>query len=299
MKLKWRRRPIVAAAPLVMLLTAARLPVYVPPQLAMSDSQATKIGEHFTAKPGDTLLIAKVYDVDRVTLNGSYHASIDRFSQDFTAGTKLTSVVVPEKAQQLTGLKSRTYYCGDDLRARSKFAESMVGDMFSKWESVVRFCFADEDKDNTLDHMIIAGAKDKAQLRAVAIDPIPYQRDRIVPDDRKSEIHLVFAKLDPVSGVAKLELQLWRDGKREQFDYLATERMAGAIFMPKNQYPVFKANPKKLAYPLHFDDVMGASVGITSVDAAKQQAEFVINRPIGPALFKPVSIRYTYIFIYI
>lgn len=287
------------ALPLILCLTGARLSVSTPPQLAVGDTEKVSFGASFIAKPGAVLLTAKVFDLDRIKVDAAFHAKVDRFEHQIDQGTELTSIMVPDKAKALTGLSSATYYCGEDLRVRSKFAELMVGDMFSKWESIVRFCFADEDKDGRLEHMIIAGAKDKERLKAVSIEPLPYTRTPVVADHESSEIRLIFRELEAATGELHLELQLWRNGQRQILDYFMCGIMRDKTFLPPSQlYPRLKNDPRKLAYPMHFPNIMGASIGVRSVDAAKQEAEFVINRPIGPALFKPVSIQYQYIFIY-
>jgi hypothetical protein len=286
--------------PIFFALTAARLAVSAPPQLAMSEPGSVELHNPFTAKPGDILLRAKVYDVDRVKIDKPFHASLAKFEQQIDEGTELSTVIVPEKARALTGVESNVYYCGEDLRTRSKFADAMIGDWFSKWESIVRFCFADVDSDNKLDHMVLAGAKDKAFQTAVAIDPIAYTRTEIAPDHDASEIRIVFKQLEPKTGELHLELQLWRNGSRQLFDYLLYGQRSGSKFLsPINLYPRYKSDPKKLPYPVHFTDIMGSTIGITSVNVEKAEAEFTISRPIGPALFKPVSIQYQYIFIYI
>ena len=288
------------ALPLVLALSAARLSVTIPPQMAKTDAGSVELGKPFVAKPGSVLLTAKVFDLERITLSKAYHASVDRFSQDLPVGTRLSSVWVPADAEKITGSKSKIYYCGQDLAARSEFADLMIGDLFSKWESIVRFCFVDEDNDGALDHMIIAGAKNKALQKAQSVAPIPYQREVLTADENDSQVRIVFSKLDSVTGIAKLEPQLWRNGKRYQFDYLLSERITTAISGgPGQLYPQFKTNPAKLPYPMRFTDVMGADIGIRSINKATQEAEFVINRAVPPSLFKPVIVKVNYVYIYI
>src|SRR5688572_7902993 len=60
--------------------------------------------------------------------------AIAKFSQEIAAGTRLDPVLVPPRTSKLTGAKGR-FYCGENQRTRSKFAEAMIGDMFSKYES--------------------------------------------------------------------------------------------------------------------------------------------------------------------
>jgi len=291
---------ILLLPPIFVALTAARLTVSAPPQLAISEPGGVELGKPFTAKPGDILLKAKVFDVDRVKIDKSFNVNLAKFEQKFDAGTELSTVLVPEKARSLTGLNSNVYYCGDDLRTRSKFAEAMIGNLFSKWEPIVRFCFVDVDSDGKLDHMVLAGAKDKAFQSSVAIDPVAYTRTEIAPDHDASEIRIVFKQLEPKTGELHLELQLWRKGSRHLFDYLLCGQMSSGKFLPPiNIYARYKNDPKKLTYPMHFTDIMGSTIGIRSVNLEKIEAEFSISRPIGPALFKPVSIQYQYIFIYI
>lgn len=286
--------------PIFLALTAARLGVSAPPQLAMSETGSVELDKPFTAKPGDILMKAKVFDLERVKIDKPFHVSLAKFEQQIDAGTELATVIVPERARTLTGVDSNVYYCGEDLRTRSKFADVMIGDWFSKWESIVRFCFVDVDSDGKLDHMVLAGAKDKAFQTAVAIDPVAYTRIEIAPDHDASEIRIVFKQLEPKTGEIHLELQLWRNGSRQLFDYLLYGQRSGGNFLsPINLYPKYKTDPKNLAYPMHFTDIMGATIGIRSINAEKSEAEFKISRPIGPALFKPVSIQYQYIFIYI
>lgn len=290
----------LVALPLLLSLTAARFAVTIPPQLAISSSPEVKIGEPFTAKVGDVLLRARVLDMERAKLTAPFHAQIDRFDQQFDADTELDTVLVPEKARENTGLNSNRYFCGSDLRTRSQFAEAMIGNMFSKWEAIVRFCFADVDEDGKLDHMVLAGAKDKEFQKAVEIAPIAYDRVRLAPDRMNSEIRLVFQKLETRTGELHMELQLWRNGERQQLDYFMNGSMRKGYFQPPEQlYARIKADPQKTPYPVQFVDLLGAFVVIDSIDTEKGEARFIVKHAIGPALFKPVSIQIQYIYIYI
>lgn len=288
------------ALPLLFSLTAARLTVSAPPQLAVTDPSSTPPAQPVTAKVGDTLLTAKVYDLERVKLTAPMHITFDKFAEDYAAGTRLTPVMVPSRAKENTGLDASVYYCGSDLRSRSKFTEWMIGDWFSKWEPIVRFCFTDTDHDQKIDHMVLAGTKDKLLQKAVAIDPVPYTLDKIVPDDEASEVRLIFRKLEPATGELHMELQLYRKGERQLFTYLLSGNYREEEFLPPSElYPQFKFNPKKTPYPATLDNILGATVEVKSIDTANGTATFEFRRPIGPALFKPINAETQFIYVYI
>lgn len=290
---------MVLALPLLLSLTAARLTVSIPPQLVVADPSSAPQGQSVTAKVGDTLLTAKVYDLERVKLTQPLHVAFDKFTEDFEIGTQLTTVMVPSRAKENTGLDASVYYCGSDLRTRSKFAESMIGDWFSKWEPIVRFCFTDTDHDQKIDHMVLAGAKDKLLQKAVAIDPVAFMLEKVVPDEEASEVRLVFRKLETLTGELHMELQLYRKGERQLFTYLLSGNYREGKFLPPSElYPQFKFNPKKVPYPAKFDNILGATVEVKSVDTANGTAAFELRRPIGPALFKPINVETQMIFIY-
>jgi hypothetical protein len=287
----------LTAFPLILFLTAARTAITPLPQTVW-DNNNVNLGEHFTAKVGDILLKAPVFDTETIQIDAPAQITIAEFSQNFKPGESLTPVLISEKTETLIGQKGR-YYCGENLRTRSKFAAAMIGDWGSKFETIVRFCFVDSDNDAKLDHVFLAGAKTAEFQRAVAIAPIPFTRKTFEPDKASSEIQLKFAKLDAISGKIQLEVELIRDGKEEDFDYILMPDMAvdenSLIQLDK----ILKTNPKKLPYPMHFKNILGANIGITSVNSQSGEVEFVINHKFGPILFKPVSIQYQTIYVYV
>ncbi|MGV3771029.1 MAG: hypothetical protein ACO1NM_13455 [Sphingobium phenoxybenzoativorans] len=290
----WRS---LIAIPCIFLLTAARTAITPLPQTLMDENSA-KIGEHFTAKVGDILLRAPVFDTETMQIEAPAQITIAEFSQNFSPGESLTPVLVPEKTETLVGQKGR-YYCGEDLRTRSKFAAAMIGDLGSKFEAIVRFCFIDNDNDAKLDHVFLAGAKTPEFQRAITITPIPFTRKTFTPDKASSEIRLKFAKLDAVTGKVQLEVELIRDGKEERFDYMLMSNLAIGGSSIIQQDRILKTNPKKLPYPMHFKNILGANVGITEIDTKSGEAKFVINHKFGPILFKPVTIEYQTIYVYV
>ncbi|MBO9498932.1 MAG: hypothetical protein J7496_13710 [Novosphingobium sp.] len=295
MPIETRGLRVAAALPMVLLLCAARTSVTPLPQTVAPDSAAPKLRTMRTVHAGDVVMRGLVYDTEVVTLEAPLSLSIAKFSQDIEAGTKLDPVLVPKKTTKLTGTDGRIY-CGEDQRTRSKFMDAMLGDWFSKYESVVRFCFVDTDGDRKLDHAFLAGAKDKADQGAIEIPPTPYASRMLQPDPEGAALELRVSKLLERPEGDKLELKLFlsESGKEVPFDYLMTVEGGKA----RETRPRFVTDPKKVPYPAYFNDVMGGEVEVSRVDAKAGEADVAVLRPFRLQLFKPVSIRYTYVFIY-
>ncbi|KPL68787.1 hypothetical protein SZ64_12200 [Erythrobacter sp. SG61-1L] len=290
-----RKARIVAALPLLMLLTAARASVTQLPETIIPADSGIALNTPTIVREGDVVLRAKVYDTEVVTLDVPVSVSIAKFSQDIDAGTRLDPVLVPEKTTRLTGADGRIY-CGEDQRTRSKFMAAMLGDWFSKYEAVVRFCFVDTDDDKKLDHVFLAGAKDKEDLASVEIPPTPYTLRMFQKDDDAGVLELRVDKIKPGKDGDKIRFKLFmtKNGAAYPFDYIVTVTDGKR----EQTYPQFESNPRKVPYPAYFNDILGASVGITRVDAAEGEAEINVYRRFKTQLFKPVSITITYVYIY-
>ena len=284
---------VATALPLLVLLSAARTSVTPLPETLMGAPTERPIGESFVARKGDVVLRAKVFDTEVVTIDAPVSVAIAKFSQDIAPGTRLDPVLVPAKTSKLTGANGR-FYCGENQRTRSKFAEAMIGDMFSKYESVVRFCFVDSDDDAKLDHVFLAGAKDKAEQAAVAIAPVAYTTRMFQPDDEAGELEVRVHKFYPQSNKVQFKLFMKKNGEQRPFDYILTIP-AGK---PKQTYPWFDTNPKKHPYPSYFNDLLGAGLGVMKADALKEEVEVKVHRNFPMQLFKPIQIQVQYVYIY-
>ena len=293
--MKRRGGAVLLAAPFLMLLTAAKTSMVPLPETVIDAADGLGLNTSFRAHVGDVLMRGRVLITDRVAIRKPLTVTIARFSDDLAAGDKLTTIVADDKTRRLLGTNGRIY-CGEDQRSRSKFGELMIGNWFSKFEPVVRFCFVDDDSDGVLDHMFLGGAKDKEYLGLRPIDPTPIVHEQLVRTDDAAEVRLVFKRLDADSGKLELELQLWRGGQRVLFDYLLSSDLRSPA---ETEWPLLKHNPKKMPYPVRFRNVLRGDIGINSVDPASQTAEFVISRPFGPVLFKPVVIQTQTIYVYV
>lgn len=278
-----------------LLLTAGRLEVFPLPDSIVPIDQAVPVGQEFTAKPGDVILRGRVVRTQRVTTSEPVSVSIAKFADTLPTGTDLTPIVLP--AQNDGPLSAGLYYCGGDQRARSEFMEALIGDLGSKFESTVRFCFVDADEDGKLEKVFLGGAKDAAYQTPQAITPVPYNSSFLVPRGDGDEIRLVYKKLSRKSRRITLELQLVRDGKEEYFDYILSAGAKGG--KPEPVYKNMRTNPKKIDYPVFFNDVMGAEIAVRSVDAGSGEAKFAINRNFVLGLFRPVAIQYQPIYVYV
>jgi hypothetical protein len=290
-----RRVRALALVPVLFVLVAARTSVAPLPETMVGSKTDFPIGEVVTVKPGDVVLRAKVYDTEVVTLSEPISVGIAKFSQEISAGTQLDPVLVSEKSEQLTGSGGRIY-CGEDQRTRSKFGEAMIGDWFSKYEAVVRFCFIDSNNDKKLDKVFLAGAKDKADQTAVNITPVAFDRRLFQPDDEAGvlelRVHRLIAKKSEPDKI-DFKLHLLKNGVEQPFDLIRT--VEGGVV--QSTYPTIRTNPKKVPYPSYFNDVLGAGLGVMAVDADKGEAQIKVNRNFGLKLFKPISITYNYVYI--
>lgn len=295
------RNPIVARRaarallllPAAILLVAARTTVTPLPETIIGTSTDHAIGETFVARPGDVILRAKVFDTEVVTLDAPVSVSIAKFAQDIEPGTQLEPVLASKTTRNLTGSSGR-YYCGENLRSRSKFAEAMIGDWFSKFAAEVRFCFVDTDNDKKLDHVFLAGAKDKEFQGAWEIEPTAYSSKFIQPDDEAGELVLKLHKFKESSNKVQFIFELTRNGEVRSFDYIATVKK-GVL---KRTYPRIETNPKKVDYPMVFPDLLGARVLVQDIDPAAGTATVAVQRGIPAQLFKPVVVQVQYIYIY-
>lgn len=287
---------VLAGVP--MLATAApagggNMAVYPLPDTAWPDFGAS-IGKPFTLKPGEELMRASVKRSTVLTLAAPVKVSIDKFTDDIAAGEELTPVVAPQATQDRVGGKG-IYYCGRDQRGRSALASALIGGIGSKFMPIVRFCFIDSDKDDKLDQVFLAGAKDKALQKAIPIDPVPYKVEHLVPRDAGQYLRLRYRKFTPESNKVQLELEVYEDGKKRSYDYVLYNSLSGPL---DRMTPYLETNPKKVPYPAFFTNVMGAVVRVDGVDA-QGNATFAILRNFRPTMFRPVSIQVQYIYIYI
>jgi hypothetical protein len=291
-----RRIKALAMVPVFILLVAARTSVAPLPETMIGTKTDLPMNQIVTVKPGDVVLRAKVYDTEVVTLSEPVSVAIAKFSQEIPAGTRLDPVLVSEKTTKLTGSGGRIY-CGEDQRTRSKFGELMIGDWFSKYETVVRFCFIDSNADKKLDKVFLAGAKDKADQPAIDITPVAFERRMFQADDDAGvlelRVHRLIAKSNEPDKI-EFKLHLLKNGNEQTFDYIRTVTKG----VPDSTYPIMRTNPKKVPYPSYFNDILGGGVGVMAVDATKGEAQIKVHSNFKMQLFKPISIVYNYVYVY-
>lgn len=278
---------------LALALGAARAPVVVLPDTLVPDSSVT-IGTRVSAKPGDVVLRAKIARTEKTYLDVPVHAEIARFAADIPAGAVLTTVLANDRTRSIVGSQADIYYCGDDMKARSSFMAGLMGDMGSKFENIVRFCFVDDDKDGRFDHYFLAGAKDPLFLKEQPVGPLAYRVQHLVQENAADEIRLKYRKFDTTTSKISLELEIIRNGAALPFEYIITPTHTGR----NEQYYRMASNPAKVPYPVVFEDVLGADIIIDSVQA-DGAAQFFVQRNFAPSLFRPYSPSVQYIFIYI
>ena len=291
-----RRLRALAMVPVFTMLVAARLSVTPLPETMAATQADVPMRETVTVKQGDVVLRAKVYDTEVVTLEEPISVQIAKFSHDIEAGTKLDPVIVSEETADRLG-SGGEIYCGENQRTRSKFAEAMIGDLFSKYETIVRFCFFDSNGDQRLDRVFLAGAKAKEDQTPIDIAPTAFDRRKFQTDDEAGILELRverFIRKRKAADKIEFKLYLTKNGVEQAFDYIATVDSDGL----NKTYPTFKTNPKKVAYPSYFNDVLGAGVGVMGVDAEKGEAQIKVHRGFPMQLFKPVSIEVVYVYVY-
>jgi hypothetical protein len=240
---------------LALALGAARAPVVVLPDTLVPDRSVT-IGTKVSAKPGDVVLRAKIARTEKTYLDVPVHAEIARFAADIPAGAVLTTVLANDRTRSIVGSQADIYYCGDDMKARSSFMAGLMGDMGSKFENIVRFCFVDDDKDGRFDHYFLAGAKDPLFLKEQPVGPLPYRVEHLVQENAADEIRLKYRKFDTTTSKISLELEITRNGAALPFEYIITPTHTGR----NEQYYRMASNPAKVPYPVVFEDVLGADI---------------------------------------
>ena len=294
MKNRYHKAGLCAAA--FLFLTAGRLEVFPLPDTVVPADQTVPVGKEFSAKPGDVVLRGHVVRTKQVTTSDPVTVSIAKFTDSLPAGTELTPIVVtPQKSGPLSG--GGLYYCGKDQRARSKLMGELVGDIGSKFENTVRFCFVDSDEDGRLEKVFLGGAKDAEFQTPVAIAPVAYSERFLVPRKEEDEIRLIYKKFNPETRRITLQLELVRDGKEEYFDFILSAGRSGG--KPSEVYKDIRTNPKKIDYPVVFTDVLGSEVAIHSVDASSGEAKFAIRQNFALGLFRPVAIQHQTIYVYV
>jgi hypothetical protein len=286
-------RPILHSLALIgagSLLMAARQEAAPLPDFLVPELSAQPLRKAFDAKPGDELLRGRIVRAAVVHIAAPAKVSLDRFSQSFEGHESLTPVML--RADRKGAI--RMIFCGTDQRAISKLAGALIGDIGSKFEQTVRFCFQDEDKDGKFESFVLGGAKDPKFQTPVAIEPVPYSLAEMVPYAGESELVLRYRKFDPESRKIILELKMRVDGKDQAFDFIRT--MPNGTM--QTDYPTVKTNPNKIPYPMHFPNIAGAEIGINGVDA-NGVASMQVNRPFAASLIKPVEIRTQVIYVYV
>lgn len=290
MKLSKALFSLVAAAALM----AARAPVYPVPDAIVPDF-TTKTGQEFTARPGDVVLRARVVRTEKSYLDDPVHVELARFSDDLEKGAVLTSVVANDETKKIVGSNAEVYYCGDDIKARSNFMAVMLGDMGSKFENIVRFCFIDDDTDGRLDHYFLAGSKDPVFLKQREIEPFAFHTQTLVLENEADEVRLRYRKFEKRTTEMHFQLEITRNGEPLVFEYIITP---SHLAVKDQYYYRMVTDPQRIPYPVNFYDILGANVGIRSV-TADGDATMIINRNFDQTLIKPYSPQTNYIFIYI
>jgi hypothetical protein len=283
---------ISAAGAFFLVLAAARQEAVPLPDTLLPMPLEHALRVPFEAKPGDVVLRGRVVRTMAVKLEGTTSVSHSRFAQSFGVGDELTPVIMRAGRKGAADL----IFCGSDQRARSKFMDVMIGDMGSKFESIVRFCFVDKDEDGRFEAFILGGAKDPAFQAPVAIPAVSYSMSSLVPHD-DAEISVIYRKFSPKNQVMTFEIKYSEGGKNQDFDYIASVSLSDD--KTGKHYPSFRTNPKKVPYPLHFKDIVGANIGVESVDPVSGAAQISINKDFSPTLVKPINIQVTYVFIYV
>lgn len=289
-----RKLRVLLICGVVPLLIAARNTVTPLPQTMIAAETGPQVGQTVTVRKDDVVLRAKIYETEVVTVDEPISVSVAKFSDEIGQGDRLTPVLSPAKIEYLTGASGR-FYCGRNQRTRSGFAEAMIGDWFSKYEVEVRFCFVDSNDDGKLDKYFLSGAKDPADQGARDIVPVPYTTKYLQPDEREGTVELKVLKFKPKTNQILFRLSVFRKDVPEYFTYILT--VDGDT--PKNTYPDFKTNPKKVPYPVYFRNILGAEIVVMRVDSVKEEAEIRILRHFQSQLFKPIEVKVQYIYIYV
>lgn len=275
-------------------LVAARAPVMPLPD-ALLPNQDVALRTAFVAKPGDVVLRARIVRTEKTYLDAAAKVAIDRFSDEMNVGDVLTTVLANDRTKKVVGSSAAVYYCGDDIKARSSFMAVFMGDLGSKFENIVRFCFIDEDKDGKFEHYFLAGAKDPTLLAMRAIDPVAFHKDELVQENEADEIRLRYRKFETRTTEMHFQLEITRNGKPFTFEYIMTPRH---MAVRDQFYYRLVTDPQKIPYPMHFPDILGADIGVRSV-TPDGEATIVVNRNFEPTLLKPYLPQVNYIFIYI
>lgn len=281
---------VLACAAIWVALTGARQPAYPFPDFILPSEEAFVPGQQMEVKPGDTILRGRVVRAMVVNLSAPIDLQFDRFAHQFQSGDELTPVMLEADK----GKSQKLIYCGSNQRAVSKLTAVMIGDWLSKFETVVRFCFLDNDNDGKFEGYILGGAKDPAHQIVNPITPINYVSKELVPYEQGAEFSIVYRKYSVTSRKMHFNLRLTIDGEEQEFDYVNTIIDQGV----QRNYATFSTHPKKVDYPMHFKNIAGANFGVTSVDA-DGTAQVKINVNFRPSMFKPISITRNVVFIYI
>lgn len=278
--------------PASLFLMAAKTSVATVPQTVAATDSPIQMGTPVTVTQGDVIVRGKIFDTERMTLLEPVSVEIGKFSHDIPAGTRLDPVFAPAKTRRLSGASGRLY-CGENQRSRSKFAEAMIGSLFSKYETIVRFCFADSDGDKRLDHVFLAGAKDEAEQVARPIDPVPYDAKLFQTDEKDSVMEL---KVNRFMGKDRMELVLEIENSDGGigFSYLLTVDGNKVKESPR----AIKTNPRKSPYPATLQNVLGADIEIISVDAKGKQAQIRVNRGFKTQMFRPIFYQARTVYVY-
>lgn len=288
-----RRFRLLFLSAAAFVLIGARASVVPLPDVLLPD-HSVEMSTIRTVQPGDVILRADILRAEMTSLEKPVQVEIDKFKENISNEMILTTVIANDKTKKIVKSQADLYYCADDIRARSSFMSWFMGDIGSKFENIVRFCFIDNDNDFKFDHYFLAGAKDPALLQQREIDPLPYHIERLVHEDVGDEIRLRYRKFDRETAKVHLELEITRNGKPFTFQYIVSPNHTGR----NEQYYRLNTNPRKIPYPMHFMDILGADVGIRSV-SSDGAAEVIINKNFEPSFIKPYIPEVRYIFVYI
>jgi len=238
-----------------------------------------------TAMPGDTLVRSLVMYTDRTAVIGAQLVAIGPYVQALPDGYKLVTRQVQDKAEALTGLKTRKYFCtGTDNAAYTPVVETEPTGQ-KKSRNDVTFCFADEDSDGSVDHAFAVNRKHPELLKAAPITPFPVQELKLSPKPDPNEARLIYKRLTPEDRNILLYVRQFK-GKQE---YISSYFKVWQGEDGPEQKQDAKINLKyDGSFPFELPEIIGYRITIDSLDPKTGAISYRYKQAEGTTYFQSV-----------
>lgn len=275
-----RRLAAVAAAPALLVLTAASGYFVPASRNKFLPAEGVAPGTELTVKRGDVILRNPVGRAWTAVLGGDVTLAIADKNEVIPAGTDLQVAQAGGDAGRR--LEASQVYCSasrlDSGKAAANLLTLGLAGRAHRTGVLTQFCLVDSDGDARVDRAFLVGSKRPEDQKPIPIPPTPVTVAHDVPLPGESEARLRFAGQAGLFDNLGFDLEVVENGK--PLSYSNGRTLVSKATLPRDVR------------------VFGASLTVLSYDPATKTARIRVNNGF-PAVEYGVSTTTTYIPIYV